>query len=197
KSRGARLDMEVYMKTNNYSGLLKSKFIEIFFMLLLGICFVGWPGAAVKMMLKAVGIICIIIGTIAFIAFFAAWKGGGTVIGDILTMILGIPFLILGIMIFVKPNTFLDFQGLFFGLLLMVHAVVEMVQSYLYVRLMGGKWWIHMILPIITMILAIIILADPFGAAKSLVVFMGIVLLYSAVSSLVFFIKTLASREKF
>lgn len=148
----------------------------------LGLCLVIWPAAAAATICLIIGWILIVAGIFAVINYFAARKSQ-TASG--MTLFLGIVELVFGIMIVTNVKGFVGFLGIMFAVILFIHSINDVAQAFA-IKNMGYKGYVGpIIFSIIGVILAVVILINPFATLPALMILAGIALVIDGVSDIV------------
>lgn len=148
----------------------------------LGVCLVIWPAAAAATICLIIGWILVVAGIFAIINYFAARKSQSFA-G--MTLFLGIVELVFGIMIVTNVKAFVGFLGIMFAVILFIHSVNDIAQSFA-IKRMGFKGWVGpVVFSIVGFILAVVILINPFATLPALMVLAGIALVIDGLSDVV------------
>jgi uncharacterized membrane protein HdeD (DUF308 family) len=155
--------------------------------LVIGILIVMNPGGTVETIIKVVGWILIVAGAVSILGFALDKQKGIKSYGDI---VVGVLVLAMGIILVITPKTFISFIGIIFGILLLVHGIYQIVTGFRNKGYQDSKWTHAMIFGLICIVLALIIIINPFASISSLMTLIGISLIVDGVSCIALAIRT-------
>lgn len=96
----------------------------------------------------------------------------------------GIVGIALGVFLFISPKFLLGVLPVVLGIVIIIDSVVKLQNAFDYMRMGYGRWWIMLILSVVTCALGVLILTDPFMAAMTLLTFIGISMIVNSVIDL-------------
>ena len=155
--------------------------IEALIMIVIGGVLIFWSNASLVIMARALAILLILAGAVMIISYFVhkertiAMSGG---------FVLGVVVAVIGVWIFLKPDTFTDLIPKLFGVFIFLSGLMNLWQTISLVRYKYGYWWVSLILAIITVGLGAFLLFYSSLAKELLVKFIGGFLMYDGVSNL-------------
>ena len=155
--------------------------IEALIMIVIGGVLIFWSNASLVIMARALAILLILAGAVMIISYFVhkertiAMSGG---------FVLGVVVAVIGVWIFLKPDTFTDLIPKLFGVFIFLSGLMNLWQTISLVRYKYGYWWVSLILAIITVGLGAFLLFYSSVAKELLVKFIGGFLMYDGVSNL-------------
>ncbi len=149
--------------------------------ILLGVTLMMYKSEAVKLIVMVSGVALMALGLYYIIVYFARRSRIAMLQIELL---LGVVLLLLGIWMTAKPASVIGLLQYVAGAIILVHGVVDL-QAALNIR-RGGfeRWWVSLILALVTMLLGAIIIIDPFSALDALLILIGIVLIFDGLSDL-------------
>ena len=153
--------MNEYLKNRKLSFLLAS-----ILYLALGLVLLIWPGTATTVICYAFGAVLAIYGLVAIISFFVSRKGGFA-----FELFLGI--VAAGI-------------GAFFllGIFIVIDGLLNLKRAFELHRLEYGRWFITLILSLVSVALGLLVVFQPYLAAEALIMLIGVVFIYEGLSDL-------------
>ena len=101
-----------------------------------------------------------------------------------LSGILGLVVLLIGIWIFVKPQSVLSLIPIVIGVILAVHGVQDLKVAFDTKRNGYTKWWSMLLMAIISLALGIICIVNAFGMVTLTMQIIGIALVYDGISDI-------------
>ncbi len=148
---------------------------------ILGIVLVIYPNTSLALVCRAVGVIVLITGA----GFLLSHIRGGIFSWFYkLDLILGVLFVILGGYILLNPLGLLSIIPIVFGVLLIYHGISDLGQALELRKYEADRWWISIIIAVITIALGIMIMKNPFSTIDMLMRIIGICLIYDGLSDL-------------
>ncbi len=158
-----------------------SSIISAVVCILLGVVLLIWPDLSALWICRILGIALLVVGICYIISFFIKRSKMSTFQFDI---ILGIVLALLGAWLLIRPDMFLNLLSFVFGAILVVHGVIDIQAAFQLFRAKAPKWWISLLLAVLTILLGILIIFNPFAIAAPLVI-AGIALIFDGVSDLI------------
>lgn len=103
-------------------------------------------------------------------------------------MFMGIVLVLLGIWICTQPRIVLSIIPVVVGIIVLIHGLMD-IQYTLDIKRTGStKWWIALIAAILTLIVGLLLVFNPFTAYEISMIMLGIAMLYDGGSDLVLLI---------
>ena len=146
--------------------------------LLLGLVLVIFPGAATKTICLILGW-ALLLGGVASIVYYLINRKNSS---PIISLVVGIIAFGWGLWIVINPVFWVSFLFIIFGVLMVLHGLGNLGDGIEMKRCGFPKWWISLILGIVTILLGILVIILPFVAASTVVVFCGISLIFDALT---------------
>ena len=162
--------------------------------IILGIVLMVYPDTSLTLVCQAVGVIVLVTG-IGFI--ISHIRGGLFSLFYKLDLILGLLFLILGVYILMNPWGLLSIIPVVFGVLLIYHGISDLGQAMELRKYEADRWWISIIIAVITIVLGVVIMSNPFGTIDMLMRIIGVCLIYDGLSNLLLVGKFSKSIRRF
>ena len=152
--------------------------LSALFSIVMGVILVAWPETTLDIICKAIAIILIVMGAAELVSYF--WNK----ITYSLSGILGLVVLLIGIWIFVKPQSVLSLIPIVIGVILAVHGVQDLKVAFDTKRNGYAKWWSMLLMAIISLALGIICIVNAFGMVTLTMQIIGIALVYDGISDI-------------
>ncbi len=149
--------------------------------ILLGLVLAIWPGMSMHIVCITVGSVLIIGGLMRLVESFIARDGS---MYTQLNMIVGIIFAVVGIWIVVKPEKVLAIIPIIMGIVIALHGLNNLQQAVSLCQDKYDKWWVALILGLVTVGFGALLIFRPFAALDTAVTLLGIFLVYDGVSDL-------------
>lgn len=90
-----------------------------------------------------------------------------------------------GIFIWVNPKAIINFVTILFAVVIIVHAIYEIAGATVMKEMGGARWYLGIIFSVIKLILAFMIIVEPFQIAQYIMIFAGISLILCGVTGIV------------
>ncbi|MGI5894749.1 MAG: HdeD family acid-resistance protein [Candidatus Merdivicinus sp.] len=163
-------------KTGFYYGILPILYI------VLGIILIIWPTMSSSIFCWIVGIGALLYGLFHLFSFWQASREG---FSFRIELILGIIFAALGIFCLISPRTILSILPFFLGVILLIDGASKIPRAMEMKELGFSRWWIELLFAVVTAILGLILVLNPFSLVRFSVIFFGVSLLVSGITDLV------------
>lgn len=148
---------------------------------LLGMVLVIWPGMSIQIVCAAIGVVLILTGIMKIIEYFTVKDGS---LYEQTNLIMGIIFTVVGVWIAVKPDKVLAIIPIIVGIVIVLHGVRNLQQAVNLCKDQYDKWWIALILGLLTAGFGVLLICKPFAALDTVVMLIGIFLIYDGLSNI-------------
>lgn len=157
-------------------------FVNAVIMVVLGLVLVIWPHSLGVLLCYLLGGALIVMGIIQLVGFLRGERLG---FYNKFSMIMGIVLVLLGIWICTQPRIVLSIIPVVVGIIVLLHGLMD-VQYTLDIKQAGhSKWWIALIFAILTLVVGLMLIFNPFAAYEISMILLGIAMLYDGGSDLV------------
>lgn len=143
----------------------------------LGVVMLVWPDSSALAICYVLGTMALLCGLIEIVCYFVRTENRFFATG----LVSGILSALLGLYILWMPHVILVFLYLLLGILLLVFGCSKVADALTVRRFALTGWWIPLLLGAITIILGALVLCNPFSAAATLMVAIGIGLIVEGV----------------
>lgn len=147
---------------------------------LLGLVLVFRPGLSMRIVCTAVGVVLIISGVMRMIAYFAARDGS---LYSQANLIFGIVLAVVGVWIVMKPDKVMAIIPIIVGIVIAMHGLHNVQQAVELWRDKYDRWWIALILGVLTVGFGVLLVCRPFAAIDTVVMMIGFFLIYDGISN--------------
>ena len=150
-------------KPGAFGGRLSLSWMEIIMcmaVVLVGVVLLILPGVATAILFNVIGIICIIIGIVHIIKYCALSAQEAIVSNDIS---LGLAWIIGGTAIIIFKVFLASLLPILFGLVLLVGGIIKIQTALGFKRMHSGHWVWDLVCAVISVVLSILILTNPFA----------------------------------
>ena len=160
----------------------------------LGIFLVMKPGTALNIVCYALGGVVLACAAVQLIRYFVVERG---VFQSQLTLISGLICLALGVFLLLRSDIVVSILPIVFGLFVIFDAIGR-VQNALDLRRCGyDSWKGFLLLPVLSVVLGVILIANPFGAMETLVMAIGVILIVEGAINLLSALYTILAVRRF
>ena len=149
-------------------------------MIAIGVVLILFPGATMDIAIKVIGVILLVAGATGIVMGI---RGQGLYMAY--TMTGAVVSVVAGIVCLVSPNLIKSILPLIMGVVILATGVFNITNSFNAKKAGASRWFVSLILAVITVILGIVILLNLNGTADLLVTIIGIVFVYNGVSTLI------------
>lgn len=164
--------MREFLKNMKVSFLLASVLY-----IALGLVLLIWPG----IVCLSFGLLLLIYGIITIISFFVHDSRLGTFRFE---LILGIVAAAAGLLFLIKPEFFKSVIPVVLGIYIIIDALLNLKRSMELHSLQYGRWWVILVLSLVSVALGVLILFRPGMTADVLIMVIGGVFVYNGLSDL-------------
>ena len=162
--------------------------------LALGIFLLMVPGTALNVVCYALGGVVLACAAVQLVRYFAVERG---VFQSQLTLVSGIVCLALGAFLIIRSDIVVSILPIVFGLFVIFDAIGR-VQNALDLRRCGyDSWKGFLFLPVLSVVLGVVLVINPFGAMETLVMAIGIILIIEGAINLLSALYTVLAIRRF
>ena len=158
----------------------------------LGIFLVMKPGTALNIVCYALGGVVLACAAVQLIRYFVVERG---VFQSQLTLISGLICLALGVFLLLRSDIVVSILPIVFGLFVIFDAIGR-VQNALDLRRCGYDKG-FLLLPVLSVVLGVVLILNPFGAMETLVMAIGVILIVEGAINLLSALYTILAVRRF
>ena len=162
-------------------------------MIMLGVCVILKPDASLLTICYIIGAICIVFGIVKFISYFSKDSYGLAFQFD---FALGIFSLVLGILLCIHPGNMIVLVQFVTGLFILIDSVFKFQTSLDAKRFGMQRWWTILAVAMLSAAAGLLLVLNPFGSARALMILLGITLAAGGVQNLFVVIYTVKYIQK-
>lgn len=155
--------------------------VSAFICIALGVILVVWPGLSVKVVCMAIGAVLVINGISRLLNFIFGRDGS---MFSQMNLVMGIIITVIGGWILLQPGTIIAMIPILVGIIIVIHGINNLQQTVSLCQNRYDKWWIALILGIITIGFGVLLIFNPFAAVDTLIRFIGLFLIYDGASDI-------------
>ena len=142
--------------------LLKNTVVDAILLLILGIVLLVNPGGTLETLFRIIGVMLIIMGAVRIISFFVKKEKKDH---SVPALIIGIIQALIGLILIEKPNLLISVWYKVAAVLIAYGAIVSLIRAVRQMKEKSSAAVATLILSIITLILAIVVFANPIALA--------------------------------
>ena len=146
------------------------------------------PGTALNVVCYALGGVVLACAAVQLVRYFVVERG---VFQSQLTLISGLVCLALGAFLIIRSDVVVRVLPIVFGLFVIFDAIAR-VQNALY-----PSWKIFLLLAVLSVVLGIVMVVDPFGTMETLVMAIGLILILEGALNLLSALYTMLAVRRF
>lgn len=167
-------------------------FVNAVIMVVIGLVLVIWPHILGVMLCYLLGGALIVMGLIQLVGFLRGERIG---FYNKFSMLMGIVLILLGIWICTQPHIVLSIIPVVVGIIVVLHGLMD-IQYTLDIKKTGNtKWWIALLFAILTLVVGLLLVFNPFTAYEISMILLGVAMLYDGGSDLVLLIFSYLSQR--
>lgn len=148
--------------------------------LILGVVLTFWPDASAKVLCYCIGGVVTAYGLFNIAAYFFR-RGLEGLHPELLGGILALAF---GVFTLIRPTVIASILPFVLGLIIVVDGVINLKRALTMRSLKFSKWWVYLLLSLLTVALGVVAVLNPFDSLTLLLRLIGLVLIYEGVSDL-------------
>lgn len=151
------------------------------FYIVLGFVLIARPETSARAICRVFGALILILGVIRVIRYFAGNDFADQFRFDLARGILAVMF---GIFMLIAPNAVIVALPVLLGLAIIIDSVLRLQLSIDLKRLQYEKWWLGLVLALVTGVLGAMLLFNPFAGSVALTMYIGISLVIDGIVNL-------------
>ena len=148
--------------------------------ILLGLVLVWWPGKSVRLLCMLLGFAVFVTGVIYLLGWVARRREGYPVV----FLLPGVVLCAIGVWLMTSPESVVVLIQYIFGAILIFHGVVDLQGAAALMKQGWSRWWLDLALGAVTVALGALVLINPFGTFATLIMLIGLSLIFDGVSDL-------------
>ncbi len=161
---------------------MKKQFtLTAIFSILLGLVLVIWPDATKMAVSYLIGAALVVLGVIQVVRYFVYEVRLDLFRYDFVS---GLILLGVGVFLLMRPEIIVGFLPVLLGMAIVIDGAVKIQQSMDLLRVGYRHWWLVLLLAVLALAAGVVLLVNPFEAASTLVLMIGIVLIYDGVTDI-------------
>ncbi|MBR4079973.1 MAG: DUF308 domain-containing protein [Christensenellaceae bacterium] len=163
---------------------LKNKVIYLaisVIMVILGICMIAQPGNSASLICIAIGIALLVISALMIIRFLSAEEKS---LSLQILLAIAVVIAIFGIFMLFRSKWILSLLNILLGIGILVDGIFKLIKALETKAHNLDKWWVVLLLALITCGLGLLLIFNPFGGIELLMTFIGIILIVEGVQNI-------------
>ena len=162
--------------------------------LALGIFLLMVPGTALNVVCYALGGVVLACAAVQLVRYFVVERG---VFQSQLTLISGLVCLALGAFLIIRSDIVVRVLPIVFGLFIIFDSLGRVQNALELRRCEYSSWKVFLLLAVLSVILGIVMVVDPFGTMETLVMAIGLILILEAALNLLSALYTMLAVRRF
>ena len=142
--------------------------------ILLGLVLLIIPGVATSVLFNGIGAVCILIGLMHVVKYLTLDARMAVISND---MALGLAWIVGGTSIIIFKGLLVSLLPILFGLIVLVGGVIKIQSTLGFKRMNAPHWYWELICAVVSVVLGILILTNPFSTALLMMRVVGLALL--------------------
>lgn len=147
----------------------------------LGMILVIWPGMSMQIVCAAIGVVLILTGVLKIVEYFFVKDGS---LYAQTNLMFGIVLTVVGVWIVLKPDKVLAIIPIIVGIIIALHGIHKLQQAVTLCKSHYDKWWVALILGLLTVGFGVLLICKPFAALDTVVMLIGSFLIYDGLSNI-------------
>ena len=160
---------------------LKAGLVPSIAFLLLGILLLVMPQTSLLWICYAFGAVVLLTGIVCLFQY-TSLRGSGFLAPFLLVS--GVATAALGLFTLFQPEVVASYLPVVFGIFILIDGITRVGAALDLAKRHGDKWWLMLLLSLLSVVLGVLLLTNPFGAAVSVVMLCGILLIVEGALSL-------------
>lgn len=162
-----------------FEKMKRSEMVTAIVIAVIGLILLIWPGMSVRVACRGIGILLLIFGLVQIVPYLFSPQKDYLMHG---MFVLGVILAVIGAWITWKPQTVIAALPIIAGIFIVLHGIQNLVQAVQLQKQSYPRWQAAVVLGLITLLLGIILICNPFAAVETLIRFIGFFLLYDGIS---------------
>ena len=165
---------------NFFKRIYRGNIIYAIALIVLGLVFAVWPADSRSVLIRILGVLFVLSGLAVAYTFFRNRTPGQLP----MVLISGIILAILGVLIIVRPESFVEFIIILAGAFILLSGIMNFCQTLSLALLHYRYWWIGMIISILTIMLSVLVMTKPGKIADIVFIITGASMIYDGATNL-------------
>lgn len=144
----------------------------------LGGVLIAWPLEVTGLICRVLGALLVVMGAVYIFGYFVEGRGMLSITGGLL-------FLLLGVWIFITPESIASLVPIVIGVVLLVHSLRDFQMASEAKRNGSERWMMLFLLALLNCVFGIVCICDSFGVISVAVRILGIALVYDGISNVI------------
>ena len=146
----------------------------------MGIVLIAFPKGSIQVICAVLGAVLLVSG----IANLVSYLSNRTVSLFQFGLLTGIVFVGIGLWLLINPAFFLSFFQIVLGIVILVHGIADVQEAFTLKKFEYENWWVALVIGIVTAMLGLLIIVNPFGTTLVMTVLFGVALVLDGGSDL-------------
>ena len=144
----------------------------------LGGVLIAWPLEVTGLICRILGALLVVMGAVYIFGYFVEGRGMLSISGGLL-------FLLLGVWIFITPESIASLVPIVIGVVLLVHSLRDFQMASEAKQNGSDRWMMLFLLALLNCVFGVVCICDSFGVISVAVRILGIALVYDGISNMI------------
>lgn len=160
-----------------------------FVFVVLGICFIAWPRFSLVTVCYVIGSVILAFGIIKILNFVKNIHRNHTFIYQF-NLIIGIFLAVTGLLLIINSDLLIPILPIIVGIVITADGLQKIIAGIDSKRMHHEKWWLVIIVALITIIFGVSLILNPFAASDAMVRLLGFALIIDGAQNLTVILST-------
>lgn len=160
-----------------FKNLRIAAYVSAILTVALGGVLIAWPLEVTGLICRILGALLVVMGAVYLFGYFVEGR-------NILSVTGGLLFLLLGVWIFMTPESIAGLVPIVIGVVMLVHSLKGFQMVVEAKRSGSGQWMLLFLLALLNCVFGVTCICDSFGVISVAVRMIGIALIYDGVSNM-------------
>jgi len=151
-------------------------------LIVIGVYLIIEPVGAQIVICRIIGALLLIWGILRLYSYFKADK---TEVFASFGLVQGLTLAFFGLFFIINPIEISGFFAIIMSIIVLINGILMLQYAIELKRLNSSAWWIEILSGLLMTIMGIIALVNPFATASTLMIFLGVVIIYGGIVNLV------------
>ena len=155
-------------------------------MIVLGVILVVYSGQAMATILRITAVGFLVFGTVGILGFFLGKDDDKKSIPKLFVYAIEV---LAGLIALINPQFIMDIYPIAMGIIIAIDGLGNLFQALSMKKQEGKPWKAMLLLSVITILLGIVIICNPFSTLNVLTIVIGVVLVYDGLTKVIAVVK--------
>lgn len=148
---------------------------------IMGLILLLWPATSMLVICRVFGVVLLLFGVIKLVMNGWASRNEWIAYSEVSSCVIAA---LLGLLLLIRPQMFIAILPMLLGILITVDGVMRLQSVLALRRARYGRWWLALISAVVTLVLGVLLMINPFEGMAAMVAVMGAFLLVDGIANL-------------